>query len=116
MSQPDEQVQPDDIRAHLQTFYEVTASYQSRMLESSSGYNQVVVLAGYAGFFTIWSTVRNDIPHWLLACFWHAYGVFADHLCRLDGMQHDTFPKLHATLAQRDSKGTRRILSAGPGS
>jgi hypothetical protein len=63
-----EEVEPslEDIRERLSIFYEVVASYQSRLLEASSGYNQVVVLAGYAGFFTIWSAVRDDVPHWLL--------------------------------------------------
>ena len=66
MSEPDEPLQPGEIRERLQAYYEATASYQTRILEASSGYNQVVVLAGYAGFFTIWSAVREDIPHWLL--------------------------------------------------
>jgi hypothetical protein len=65
MSEP-APIEPDEIRQRLQTYYEATASYQSRLLEASSSYNQVVVLAGYAGFFTIWSTVRTDVPHWLL--------------------------------------------------
>lgn len=66
MDEPVKPVEPEELREQLHAFYEVTASYQSRMLEASSGYNQVVVLAGYAGFFTIWSAVRTDIPHWLL--------------------------------------------------
>lgn len=56
----------NDDRERLQAFYESAAAYQSRLFEASSGYNQVVVLAAYAGFFTIWSTVRQDVPHWLL--------------------------------------------------
>jgi hypothetical protein len=56
----------EDLRERLQVFYEATASYQSRMLEASSGYNQVVVLAGYAGFFAIWSATADDLPRWVV--------------------------------------------------
>ena len=66
MDEPIEPHSSDEIRERLHAFWEAAASYQSRMLEASSGYNQIVVLAGYAGFFTIWSAVREDVPHWLL--------------------------------------------------
>jgi hypothetical protein len=66
MSESIEPADEHEIRERLHAFYEATASYQSRMLEASSGYNQVVVLAGYAGFFTLWSAVRDDVHHSLL--------------------------------------------------
>ena len=55
-----------ELREKLHAFYEAMASYQERILQAASGYNQIVVLAGYAGFFTIWSAAKDDVPHWLL--------------------------------------------------
>ena len=40
-------------REKLRAFYELLAAYHARVLEASSGYNQIVVLGGYAGFFTV---------------------------------------------------------------
>lgn len=55
-----------DVRERAQAYFEAAAAYQSRMLEASSSYNQIVVLAGYAGFFTIWSAMSNALPRWLI--------------------------------------------------
>lgn len=56
----------DNIRERAQAFFEAAAAYQGRMLEASSGYNQIVVLAGYAGFFAIWSATAIELPQWLV--------------------------------------------------
>lgn len=55
-----------EVRERAQAYFEAAAAYQSRMLEASSSYNQIVVLAGYAGFFTIWSATADDLPRWLV--------------------------------------------------
>lgn len=54
------------MRERAQAFFEAAAAYQVRMLEASSGYNQIVVLGGYAGFFAIWSATAADLPRWLV--------------------------------------------------
>lgn len=55
-----------ETREKLRAFYEALGSYHSRLLEASSGYNQIVVLGGYAGFFTIWAATAEDLPRWLV--------------------------------------------------
>lgn len=62
---------PDDpdviaTREKLRAFYELLAAYHARLLEASSGYNQIVVLGGYAGFFTVWAATAPDLPRWLV--------------------------------------------------
>ena len=39
-----------------------TIAYQSRSVEISLAHNQVIILAGYAAFFTLWSTMATAIP------------------------------------------------------
>ena len=50
----------------VREFYEETAHYQLKMYDASVTYNQVVVLAGYAAFFAVWSAVADEIPAWVL--------------------------------------------------
>ena len=65
MDDPDEPTVLE-VREQAQAYFEAAAAYQSRMLEASSGYNQIVVLGGYAGFFTIWSGSSDQLPAWLV--------------------------------------------------
>lgn len=65
-TEPPDGPRPDEVRERAQAFFEAAAAYQSRMLEASSGYNQIVVLGGYAGFFTIWSATAAELPRWLV--------------------------------------------------
>src|SRR5688500_16100420 len=55
-----------EVREKAQAFFEAAAGDQSRVLDASSGYNQIVVLGGYAGFFTIWSGTAGFLPRWLV--------------------------------------------------
>lgn len=55
---------PDELS--LREFYEETAHYQLKMYDASVTYNQVVVLAGYAAYFAVWSAVTDEIPPWVL--------------------------------------------------
>lgn len=50
----------------LREFYDSLLSYQSKALENSAAYNQVIILAGYAAFFAVWSTVADQIPQWVM--------------------------------------------------
>ena len=50
----------------VREFYEETAHYQLKMYDASVTYNQVVVLAGYAAFFAVWSAVADEIPPWVM--------------------------------------------------
>lgn len=63
---PPESTEVAETREKLRAFYEALGSYHSRLLEASSGYNQIVVLGGYAGFFTIWAATSTDLPRWLV--------------------------------------------------
>lgn len=65
-SPPPSEISADEVRERAQAFFEAAAAYQSRMLEASSGYNQIVVLGGYAGFFAIWSGTAAALPRWLV--------------------------------------------------
>lgn len=47
-------------------FFENVATYQSRLYATSAAYNQVVVLAGYAGFFAIWASLKPDMARWVI--------------------------------------------------
>jgi hypothetical protein len=38
-----------------------------RMHGNHVSYTNLIVVAGYAGFFTFWSTIKNDLPKWLYA-------------------------------------------------
>jgi hypothetical protein len=38
-----------------------------RMHSNHVSYTNLIVVAGYAGFFTFWSTIKNDLPKWLYA-------------------------------------------------
>lgn len=55
-----------ETQEEFRAFYEALGSYHSRLLEASSGYNQIVVLGGYAGFFTIWAAISSDLPRWMV--------------------------------------------------
>jgi hypothetical protein len=58
-----------DEMTRLREFFDYAASYQSRVLDASAAYNQVIVVAGYAAFFAIWSATANDLPRWVtLTC------------------------------------------------
>lgn len=63
---PPEPIDTSEMREKVRAFYEALGSYHSRLLEASSGYNQIVVLGGYAGFFTIWAAIASDLPRWLV--------------------------------------------------
>ena len=47
-------------------YFGSVAEYQSRLMDSAAAYNQIIVGAAYAAFFGIWSTVRDEIPLWIL--------------------------------------------------
>jgi hypothetical protein len=49
-----------DIRAR-RDFLGSAAEYQSRMFDASTAYNQIIVIGGYAAFFSIWSAFSKDI-------------------------------------------------------
>jgi hypothetical protein len=38
-----------------------------RMHNNHVSYTNLIVVAGYAGFFTFWSTIKSDLPKWLYA-------------------------------------------------
>jgi len=38
-----------------------------RMQASHASYTNLIIVAGYAAFFTFWSTLKNDLPKWLYA-------------------------------------------------
>jgi hypothetical protein len=46
-------------------FFEHLVSYEAKMLDHSAAYNQVVVLAGYAAFFGVWSAISAKLPEWV---------------------------------------------------
>lgn len=52
----------------IQEFYDKTLAFQAKAMENSASYNQVIVLAGYAAFFAIWSSVVNEVPRWVVLC------------------------------------------------
>lgn len=56
----------EETEQKLRLFYETLLSFQTKSLEQSSTYNQVIILAGYAAFFAVWSTVSSEIPRWAL--------------------------------------------------
>lgn len=56
----------DSTEISLREFYQETAHYQQQMYDASSTYNQVIVLAGYAAFFGVWSAFSNEIPKWVM--------------------------------------------------
>lgn len=43
-------------------FLQRTIEFQSRAVELSQGHIQVIILAGYAAFFALWSAMALDIP------------------------------------------------------
>lgn len=54
-----------DLRAR-HDYFGTVAEYQSRLMDSATAYNQIIILAGYVAFFGVWSAVKGDIPHWIL--------------------------------------------------
>jgi hypothetical protein len=50
----------------LRAFYAEVLSFQSKSFDQSSSYNQVVVLAGYAAFFAVWSAVSDKVSEWVV--------------------------------------------------
>ena len=63
---PPAEIDAAETREKLRAFYETLAAYHARLMEASSGYNQIVVLGGYAGFFTVWAATAADLPRWLV--------------------------------------------------
>lgn len=59
---------PDTEPADLTTreFYDAALNFQAKALEQSSTYNQVIILAGYAAFFAVWSTMADEVPRWAM--------------------------------------------------
>ncbi len=47
-------------------YFGTIAEYQSRIMASSTAYNQLIIFAGYAAFFGVWSAVKSDISRWIL--------------------------------------------------
>lgn len=47
-------------------YFGTVAEFQSRLMDSSTAYNQIIILAGYVAFFGVWSAVKSDIPRWIL--------------------------------------------------
>jgi hypothetical protein len=37
----------------------------TQLQSNSNGYTNLVLVAGYAGFFTFWATLSNTLPQWL---------------------------------------------------
>jgi hypothetical protein len=56
----------DDDLVRAREFFDYAAAYQSQVLNASAAYNQVIVLAGYAGYFAMWSTMSPDLPRWVV--------------------------------------------------
>lgn len=54
------------IEMTAEEFFDLAASHQAKALETSAAYQQVIILAGYAAFFGVWSGVSNQIPHWVV--------------------------------------------------
>jgi hypothetical protein len=47
-------------------FFGVAAEYQSRMFDAATAYNQLIVIGGYAAFFSVWGAFANDLDKVLL--------------------------------------------------
>lgn len=47
-------------------FFGVAAEYQSRMFDASTAYNQLIVIGGYAAFFSVWGAFAKDLDKELL--------------------------------------------------
>lgn len=43
-------------------FFGTAAEFQSRLFDSSTAYNQLIVIGGYGAFFAVWSAFANHIP------------------------------------------------------
>lgn len=58
-------IDPDNEIA-LREFYDRSAEYIQKMYDAGTTYNQVIVLAGYAAFFAVWSATAEDLPRWVV--------------------------------------------------
>jgi hypothetical protein len=61
----DEEQDQESIAPQLREFYDAVLAFQSKAMGEASAYNQVIVLAGYAAFFAIWSSVTGSVPKWV---------------------------------------------------
>lgn len=52
--------------ARISAFLDQVGSYQSRLFDTAAIYNQVIILGGYAAYFTTWSSVSDDLPRWIV--------------------------------------------------
>ena len=60
---PDEDDIPEEADSpNIREFYDAVVSFQAKALSEAASYNQVIVLAGYAAFFAIWSAVSSSLP------------------------------------------------------
>jgi hypothetical protein len=44
---------------------ESTQQLTERLQSNAMSYTNLIIVAGYAGFFTFWATLAKELPHWL---------------------------------------------------
>lgn len=50
----------------MREFYDALLSFQTKAIETSAAYNQVIILVGYAAFFAVWSSSAEHLPAWVI--------------------------------------------------
>ena len=50
----------------LDDFFERTIEFQTKAVTLAEGHIQVIILAGYAAYFALWSTMAAHIPSWAM--------------------------------------------------
>ena len=49
----------------VEEYFDKVVAFQNKSLEMTAAYSQVIILAGYAAFFAVWSAVASQVQHWV---------------------------------------------------